>query len=86
MRAKRRLTRWEKAAIVDCLAHCEAAGTELDFMGGLTDVQKDNLATTIANALQKVSEMGWALSPAAWEDSVCLVVGEDGIAREWQGE
>jgi hypothetical protein len=59
MKGKRRLTRWEKAAIVDCLAHCEAAGTELDFMGVLDDVQKDSLAQTIARALAKVVDMGW---------------------------
>jgi len=60
--AKQRLTltRWEKAAIVDALAHCEAAGTELDIMAGLTDAQKEAKAAHIARALGKVVRAGWA--------------------------
>jgi len=57
-----RLTKYEKAAIVDCLAHCEAAGTELDFMGSLTELQREALAQEICSALFKVVHAGWSRS------------------------
>lgn len=58
-----RFTKLERIAIAQCLSHCEAAGTELDFYDNLKREQgekyADKVIRAIASAMHKAMGAGW---------------------------